>query len=399
MKETKTGTGKTGGKREESRPRWRRLRKLLKELHAGTILLIIGLVLLVCYACYVFGGAREEQLTFLDVIVFNLLTLAGNDYEFTATPGGRILGLIVLSLGVVGLSTITGYISSALVVRKLHIERGLKKMQNLQGHIIICGYKNDIRSLILGILHKNRNLAAADLVLITGAEEVKLQNLRDDEALKGLHILKGDFTEEQTLRNAHIQAASRVLIIGESGENLDDELVDSRVFVTSLMVRNLNAKCHICAQVRTERYRNYLEAQNCAEVIYTEEYTRYILTTSTNYSGMSKVMSSFLDNGDGISVQIEPVADQWIGRRYADLFDWYKSERNILLLGLLENMGVEKELKHKVLSEAQKSTNYGEIIKRLKDVKLLETNAPKLNPGDDYLIPGNAGAIILGEEV
>ena len=396
-------TGSAGDKNRRNTggdaPRKRHIPQILKELHAGTILLIIGLVLLVCYACYLFGGAGEEQLTFLDVIVFNLLALAGNDYQFTATPAGRILGLVVLSLGLVGLSTITGYISSALVVRKLNIERGLKKMQNLQGHIIICGFKNDIKSLILGILRKNRDLGADDIILITGAEDVKLQTLRADEDLKGIHILKGDFTEEQTLRNAHIQAASKVLIIGENGENLDEELIDSRVFVTSLLARNLNAKCHICAQIRTERYRNYLEAQNCAEIIYTEEYTRYILTTSTNYSGMSKVMSSFLDNGDGVSVQIEPVRQEWIGRRYADLFDWYKSERNILLLGLLENMGVEKELKHNVLSEAQKSTNYGEIIRKLKDVKTLETNAPKLNPGDDYQIPGNAGAIILGEEV
>lgn len=394
---SRSGNGEN--RRGDTPPRRKQLGQFLKELHAGTILLIIGLVLLVCYACYLFGGAKDEQLSFVDVIVFNLLALAGNDYEFTATPAGRILGLIVLSLGIVGLSTITGYISSALVVRKLNVERGLKKMQNLQGHIIICGFKNDIKGLILGILHKNRNLAASDIVLITGAEDVKLQTLRDDDAVKGLHILKGDFTEEQTLRNANIRDASKVLIIGENGENLDEELIDSRVFVTSLLARNLNAKCHICAQIRTERYRNYLEAQNCAEIIYTEEYTRYILTTSTNYSGMSKVMSSFLDNGDGISVQIEPVPESWIGRRYADLFDWYKSERNILLLGLLENMGVEKELKHSVLSEAQKSTNYGEIIKRLKDVKKLETNAPRLNPGDDYLIPGNAGAIILGEEV
>ena len=43
-----------------------------------------------------------------------------------------------------------------------------------------------------------------------------------------------------------------------------------------------------------------------------DEYTRYILSTSTNYGGMSKVMSSFLDNGDGVSVQIAPISDKWI---------------------------------------------------------------------------------------
>ena len=371
----------------------------IRDSHIGMISLILLLVLLVCYACYIFGGARESGLSFLDVLIYNLLALAGNDYEFTETPGGRILGLIVLSLGVLALSTVTGYISSALVARKLNAERGIRKMQNMKDHIIVCGWKNDIKSLITGILRKNRNLSVSDIILITGADDVKVMAIKDDPGLKGINLLKGDFTEEQTLKNAGIGGAAKVLIIGENGDNLDDELIDSRVFVTALLARNLNSKCHICAQIRTERYRNYLDAQGCAEIIYTEEYTRHILTTSTNYSGMSKVMSSLLDNGDGISVQIEPVSGEWIGRKYSDFFDMYKKEKNILLLGILENMGVEKEIKHSILSEAQKSTNYGEIIQRLKTVKSMETNKPLLNPGDDYVIPSNSGAIILGVEV
>lgn len=370
----------------------------LRESRIFTTFLIIVLVLIVCYACYIYSDARENGLSFWDVFIYNMLALAGNDYEFTETPGGRLLGLIVLSLGVLALSTITGFISSSLVARNLSAQRGLKKMQNMKDHIIICGWKNDVKSLIMGILNKNRNLDASDIILITGADDVKTQSLKDDSDLKGLNILKGDFTEEQSLKNANIISASKVLIIGESGDNLDDELIDSRVFVTAILARNLNSKCHICAQIRTERYRNYLSAQNIAEIIYTEEYTRYILTTSTNYSGMSKVMSSFLDNGDGTSVQIEPVGEKWIGRKYIELFDWYKKEKHVLLLGLLENMGVEKELKHSILSEAQKSTNYGEIIQKLKTVRDMETNEPRLNPGDDYIIPSNAGAIILGEE-
>ncbi len=370
----------------------------LKESRLFTTFLILTLVLIVCYACYIFSDARENGLTFWDVFIYNMLALAGNDYEFTSTPGGRLLGLIVLSLGVLALSTITGFISSSLVARNLTAQRGLKKMQNMKDHIIICGWKNDVKSLILGIFRKNKNFSASDIILITGSDDVKIQSLKDDADLKGLNTLKGDFTEEQTLKNANIASASKVLIIGENTENLDDELIDSRVFVTAILARNLNSKCHICAQIRTERYRNYLNAQNIAEIIYTEEYTRYILTTSTNYSGMSKVMSSFLDNGDGTSVQIEPIPESKVGMKYCDLFNYYKKEKNILLLGILENMGVEKEIKHNILSEAQKSTNYGEIIQKLKDVKSMETNEPRLNPADDYIIPSNSGAIILGEE-
>lgn len=61
-------------------------------------------------------------------------------------------------------------------------------------------------------------------------------------------------------------------------------------------------------------------------------------------------------------------------------------------------MGVEKELKHQILSDAQKSTNYGEIIQKMKNIKNIEMNNPRLNPQDDFILDKNMGAIILGEE-
>jgi voltage-gated potassium channel len=377
----------------------KKIKHYIKAIHLPTILLIVVLYLLLCLYCYLVLRREGTNTPFWDIVIFNFLAVTGNDYAYVDNPLTRIAGIFVLILGMVGLSTITGYISSAFVARRLNMERGVRKMRNMKKHVVICGWKNDIKMLIRGILRKNREMNPTDIILISNIDDVKIQSLRDDMELQGLNILRGDFTEEQTLLNANIREAGKVLIIGENQENLNEELVDSRVFVCTLLVRKLNSKCHICAEIKTERYKNYLESQNCAEVIYVDEYTRYILSTSTNYGGMSKVMSSFLDNGDGVSVQIAPISENWIGKTYGELFAWYKSEKNILLLGVLENMGVEKDLKHQILSEAQKSTNYGEIIQRLKSVKNMETNFPYLNPSDDYLLERNTGAIILGKEV
>ena len=376
----------------------KRVTGFFKLIHLPVILIVFGLYLILCLVCFIVLRHAGADTSFWDIVVFNFLAMTGNDYQYVETPGTRIIGILVLILGMVGLSSVIGYISSAFVAKRLNMERGVKKMQKMKDHILICGWKNDIKPLILGILRKNKDRKASDIIVINNADDVKVQNLRDDEDLKGLLLLRGDFTEEQTLLNANVREAAKVLIIGENQENLGEELVDSRVFAATLLVRKLNGKCHICSEVRTERYRNYLEGQNCAEVIYVDEYTRYILSTSTNYGGMSKVMSSFLDNGDGVSVQIEPVSEKWEGKTYGELFAWYKKEQNILLLGILENMGVEKELKHRILSEAQMSTNYGEIVQRLKSVKSMETNCPHLNPKDDYVLGKNMGAIILGAE-
>jgi len=377
----------------------RKRKKFFNKYHLFAFLIMVAIYMGIVTICYFALKADGEEYSYVDVLLINILTISGNDYEFITTPGARLIGIVVLLLSLFIVSMVTGYISSLWVDRKLNSKRGLKRMQNLKKHIIICGWKNDIKALISDILRKNKKLTIDQIVLVTNEEIDKIQALRDDPDLKGLNILKGDYTLEQTLNNVSAKYASKVLIIGENQENLDAELVDSRVFVTALMFRNMNSRCHICAEIKTERYKNYLEAQNCAEVIYTDEYTRYILSTSTNYSGISKVLSSFLDNGDGKSVQIEKVSDKWVGKRYIDLFNTYKSEKNILVIGILENMGVEKELKHEILAEAQKSTNYGEIIQKMRTVKTLETNHPLLNPDDDYILEKNMGIIFIGEEI
>jgi len=381
------------------------LKEFIKKIHLKTLLIIVLIYLILVTICYFILKAEGtlntdgNEISYLDVFLLNFLTVAGNDYAFVDATGSRIIGVLFLLFSMFGLSAITGYISSAFVENKLNSTRKeLKKMQALKNHIVICGWKNDIKILILDILRKNKNLKTEDIVLITNVDDEIIKTIKDDQNLLGINVLKGDYTFEQTLLNANIKNASKVLIMGENHDNLDAELIDSRVFVTALMIRNMNSKCHICTEVKTERYKKYIEAQNVAEVIYTEEYTRYILSTSTNYSGMSKVMSSFLDNGDGMSVQIYPLAEKWFGKDYIELFNYYKKEKNTLVIGILENMGVEKELKHQILTEAQKSTNYGEIIQKLKNVKTMETNLPILNPDDDFKLGKNMGAIVIGRE-
>lgn len=271
-------------------------------------------------------------------------------------------------------------------------------MQALSNHVVIFGWKNDIRALIGDILRKSSGLTAEDIVLVNNVSDLKMQSLLMDKELKNIHYIRGDFTEEQTLINTNIKNAATALVIGEEHDSLDPELVDSRIFVCTLMIKTLNPRCHVCALVRTERYRNYLEAQKCDEVIYTEEYSRYILSTATSYTGMANVLRAMFDNGNGISIQILPVEKKWHGKNYFELAKHYKEKGN-LSLGVLENMGAEATIKHATLAEAMKASNYGEIIQKLKTVKDTELNHPLLNPPDDYVLGKNMGVIVLAEEI
>ena len=364
-------------------------------------LALAGVYTLLCYAYWYVEIGPEGKKTFLDILLWNnvniIFSRGYTDYVPT-TWAGRALLMVFILFSMLFLSTIIGYASSKISAYSMSPARRIKKVQALSDHIVIFGWKNDVKPLILDILRKSGSLTAEDIVIVNNVPELKMEPLLMDKELKGIKYIRGDFTEEQSLLNANIKNAATALVLGEAHESLDAELVDSRIFVCALMIKGLNPRCHVCALVQTERYRNYLEAQNCDEVIYTEEYSRYILSTATNYTGMANVVRALLDSGDGISIKILPVEEAWRGRSYGEIAAHYKKE-DILALGTLENMGAEKTIKHSILADAMKSSNYGEIIQKLKTVKDAERNHPLLNPPDDYALGINTGVIVLAEGV
>jgi len=379
-----------------------KLRKWAKGSTLRTVLIFIVLYAALCYLYWYVEIGPGGSKTYLDILLWNNVNIVlGRGFTdlVPKTWKGRALLMIFIFFSMLFLSTIVGFVSSRINANVNSPARRIKKVQQLSNHVIIFGWKNDIRTLIGDILRKSPGLTAEDIVIVNNVNELKIQTLLMDKDLKGIKYIRGDFTEEQTLANANIKKASTALVLGEAHESLDAELVDSRIFVCTLMIKTLNPRCHVCALVQTERYRNYLEAQNCDEVIYTEEYSRYILSTATSYTGMANVLRALFDNGNGISIQILPVEQEWRDRTYAELAAYCKKEKGILTLGVLENMGAEKTIKHSILSDAMKSSNYGEVIQKLKTVKDAELNHPLLNPPDDYVLGRNMGLIVLAEEI
>ena len=379
-----------------------KLRKWAKGSTLRTVLIFIVLYAALCYLYWYVEIGPGGSKTYLDILLWNNVNIVlGRGFTdlVPKTWKGRALLMIFIFFSMLFLSTIVGFVSSRINANVNSPARRIKKVQQLSNHVIIFGWKNDIRTLIGDILRKSPGLTAEDIVIVNNVNELKIQTLLMDKDLKGIKYIRGDFTEEQTLANANVKKASTALVLGEAHESLDAELVDSRIFVCTLMIKTLNPRCHVCALVQTERYRNYLEAQNCDEVIYTEEYSRYILSTATSYTGMANVLRALFDNGNGISIQILPVEQEWRNRTYAELAAYCKKEKGIQTLGVLENMGAEKTIKHSILSDAMKSSNYGEVIQKLKTVKDAELNHPLLNPPDDYVLGRNMGVIVLAEEI
>lgn len=159
------------------------------------------LVFLVVYTvlCFIYwyveigpGGSKS----FLDILLWNNINvILGRGYTDYLPKSwmGRVLLMIFVFFSMLFLSTIIGFVSSAINAYSNSSERRIRKVQNLKDHVIIFGWKNDIRQLIMDILRKSNGLTPEDIVIVNNVDELKMQSLLTDKDLKGIQYLRGDF--------------------------------------------------------------------------------------------------------------------------------------------------------------------------------------------------------------
>lgn len=121
------------------------------------------------------GGKKS----FLDILLWNnlnvILSRGFTDYIPTGWAGRALLMVFIL-FSMLFMSTIIGYVSSRINAYNSSPARRIKKVQSLSGHVIIFGWKNDIRTLISDILRKSGGkLTPADIVIVNNIDDLKVQ--------------------------------------------------------------------------------------------------------------------------------------------------------------------------------------------------------------------------------
>jgi voltage-gated potassium channel len=76
--------------------------------------------------------------------------------------------------GVVSFGAVSGKIASVLVERQQKRNRGFAQLKKKRDHLVLCGWKPEMESIIAGILASNPDMTPSDIVLVTGAPKAVL---------------------------------------------------------------------------------------------------------------------------------------------------------------------------------------------------------------------------------
>lgn len=331
-----------------------------------------------------------------DAMWWTLVTAATVGYgdKVPLTTGGRLVGILVMLFGIGLLGMITGRIASWLVEWKIKEGSGLADQKKIKKHFVVCGWKNEMVSVLEDILCINPDLSDEDIVLVSTVEPAKIENLRSHPNLQNVRFVRGDYVDENVLLRANITQADRVLVLADNSGQTSDQEMDARTVMTVLTIKTISKDIYTCVELIDTKFKRYLENVHCDEIILSREYNRILLANATAASGIAHIVQDML-NVEGGRLITKKFPARFVGDNFANLSKYFMEAENGILIGLLENTGNIFQRKREALREAQKTADISRLVANLQEVKELRGNLPVFNPGPDYQIKSYSRAILI----
>ena len=337
------------------------------------------------------GKITEGEAPFWWAIV-TMTTVGYGDFA-PKTPEGRMFAVLVMFAGISLTAMFTAIISSIFVAKRIREEKGLEKV-NIKNHIILCGWNRNADKII----HSIQYLAEAprkNIVLINDLDEEEIERLKTRYRKIRLHFVVGDFTSEQVLGKANLEAAETVIIIpsdiNDSIQNPDDKTIRA-----ALTIKGLEPNIRLIAYLHDRENLTHIKRANADEVVISDDFGAYMLASHVMDPGIPQTVNRLLDNVSKNRFKRVDIPSEFIGKPFDNLFNHFRKKNNSILVGIFseeENLGIGEILSADTLALdafiERKLKEGGISLKEESKISL------EINPGSNYRIKDGNRAIII----
>jgi voltage-gated potassium channel len=218
------------------------------KLHKALVLLVAVI------AMGVLGYMIISDYSFIDALFFTFITISTVGYEVVKPLNDQeklftvfLIATSIISFGYV-VSAFTEYILSGQLFQQLKLKKVQKKIEQLEGHTIICGFGRNGNQAMLKLQSYKQQF------LIIEKDDDTIQHADEKEILN----VHGDATTDEILKRAGIERASNLITaLPSDADNL---------FVV-LTARQLNKNCKIISRATNESSYDKLKIAGANNVI------------------------------------------------------------------------------------------------------------------------------------
>ncbi len=351
------------------------------------------------------GDANANIKTMGDGLWWGVVTFLTVGYgdRFPVTTEGRWLASFLMMSGVAATGILTARISAwfleeAILGRRRNVDERLK------GHLIICGWRDDMKDLLEHLVSEESGKSAEKIVLVGNMSREKIDKIREDKRFQKLNFVVGDFFRVDILQQAFPERASRVLILADrapsqTGMSPSAEEADARTIMAATALSKLAKTAFITAEIIDPNLSSYLRMAGVTDIIYSRQYSRLLLGTAASGTGLANVLNDLLDPKSGTALKTVNIPEALYNLTYSEVCKSMDPTGRTLFVGLIEHSGNAHTIRDRALRDAQKTSNVKKLIDNLQSVKQIRCNSPVFNPAAEYVVrPGSVLIVIRVEK-
>jgi voltage-gated potassium channel len=260
----------------------------------ATLLLTLSLIVYI----YEYNAGNSAFNNMWQAIYWGIITVSTVGYgDITPiTPEGKFLTSFLVLGGIVLVSALTGTFSAALVGRLIDIKGGELKLENLENHIVICGWNETAEEIVEQLisigLEKEKGI-----VIITNLPKSEIGIKLPDY----IGYKRGDFIHENVLLDVGVDKASDIIIVAEREEGLSERNIDARTALAAMVISTINPDANIYVEVLLDEDADiFKKRMKVKEVIIHGQLIGKILFSGILNPGTPELIKAFIDREAGI---------------------------------------------------------------------------------------------------
>lgn len=290
--------------------------RTLRKISAGRVwvlpLMIIVLVFATSWPLMVLAEPASNSLTAPEnywwYFVVTAATVGYGDF-FPVSTGGHLVGVYVVVGGIVSLTTLFTRLAGAIENARSRRMKGTDTVDHTD-HVVVLGYSPGRTERIVAALGADDDHP----VVLCAGEEV---NAHPMPGRDGVDFVRGDLTDDETLRRAGVPAARSVLV---------DAHDDDQALAYAVVVDHLNPDVHLVVALRDMTNARPLSYVN-PRVRAVQWHTPRMITEELQDPGITQVYADLMtEGGDGNTYSLRLPArttfgdcQQLLGRDHAAL--------------------------------------------------------------------------------
>jgi voltage-gated potassium channel len=309
------------------------------------------------------------------------------------TTGGRVIGILVMTSGVILVSLITASISSILVTKKIREEHGLESI-NFEDHIIICGWNNRAETIIETFFQLAKQ-KPPKIIMVNELPEDEINSILDRFSKNKVKFIRGDYTRNAALERAGIKDAKTIILLPNLFQ-YEALVADEKTLLATLNIKSSYPKKKVIAFIMNPENEIHVKRARADEVIVSDQFVDYFVASDVLEPGMSNIVSKLLSAKSDHRLSTVAIPSRFRGKTFAEVAQFFRNQHHMVALGVLaevESIGMGDFL-------SSDSSHLDAFIERkLKEAgkTLGEENKTivNLNPEDGYIIRENEKAVVL----